>query len=61
MKPGSLNEGGSDGTLIVVGRDLTRAVRATLKIGDWVRIEILDAEGDSIFGVIEQTVEQYAS
>jgi fumarylacetoacetate (FAA) hydrolase len=29
MKLGSLKEGGRDGTLIVVGRDLSRAVRAT--------------------------------
>ena len=29
MKLGSLKEGGRDGTLIVVSRDLTRAVRAT--------------------------------
>ena len=28
MKLGSLKEGGRDGTLIVVSRDLTRAVRA---------------------------------
>ncbi len=30
-----------------------------LKFGDSVRIEILDAAGKSIFGAIEQTVEQY--
>ncbi len=29
MKLGSLKEGGRDGTLIVVSRDLARAVRAT--------------------------------
>ncbi len=29
MKLGSLNEGGRDGSLVVVSRDLTRAVRAT--------------------------------
>ena len=29
MKLGSLKEGGRDGTLIVVSRDLTRGVRAT--------------------------------
>ena len=29
MKLGSLKEGGRDGTLIVVSRDLSRAVRAT--------------------------------
>ena len=29
MKLGSLKEGGRDGTLIVVNRDLTRGVRAT--------------------------------
>ena len=29
MKLGSLKEGGRDGTLVVVSRDLTRAVRAT--------------------------------
>ena len=31
MKLGSLKEGGRDGTLIVVSRDLTRAVRAVPK------------------------------
>ena len=30
-----------------------------LKFGDTVRIEILDADGKSIFGAIEQTVERY--
>lgn len=30
-----------------------------LKFGDTVRIEILDGEGKSIFGAIEQTVERY--
>ncbi|MCD9085870.1 fumarylacetoacetate hydrolase family protein [Stenotrophomonas sp. SY1] len=42
MKLGSLKEGGRDGTLIVVSRDLTRAVRATgiastlqLALEDW--------------------------
>ena len=29
MKLGSLKEGGRDGTLVVVSRDLSRAVRAT--------------------------------
>ena len=29
MKLGSLKEGGRDGTLIVISRDLSRAVRAT--------------------------------
>jgi fumarylacetoacetate (FAA) hydrolase len=29
MKLGSLKEGGRDGTLIVVSRDLTKAVKAT--------------------------------
>ncbi|EQD47253.1 hypothetical protein B2A_08501, partial [mine drainage metagenome] len=29
MKLGTLKEGGRDGTLIVVSRDLVRAVRAT--------------------------------
>ena len=29
MKLGSLKEGGRDGTLIVVSRDLSKAVRAT--------------------------------
>ena len=29
MKLGSLKEGGRDGTLVVVSRDLTQAVRAT--------------------------------
>lgn len=44
MKLGSLKEGGRDGTLIVVSRDLTRAVRATgiagtlqLALEDWER------------------------
>ncbi|HEX5314395.1 MAG TPA: fumarylacetoacetate hydrolase family protein [Gammaproteobacteria bacterium] len=30
-----------------------------LRFGDTVRIEVLDGEGRSIFGAIEQTVEQY--
>ncbi len=30
-----------------------------LKFGDTVRIEILDGDGKSLFGAIEQTVEQY--
>ncbi len=30
-----------------------------LKFGDHVRIEVLDAEGKSIFGAIEQTVKRY--
>ncbi|WP_428670046.1 fumarylacetoacetate hydrolase family protein, partial [Roseibium sp.] len=30
-----------------------------LKFGDTVRIEMLDGEGHSIFGAIEQTVEKY--
>ena len=30
-----------------------------LKFGDTVRIEMLDTEGHSIFGAIEQTVEKY--
>ena len=29
MKMGSLKEGGRDGTMVVVSRDLSRAVRAT--------------------------------
>ena len=31
-----------------------------LKFGDVVRIEMKDADGRSIFGTIEQTVERYA-
>ena len=45
MKLGSLKEGGRDGTLIVVSRDLTRAVRATgiaatlqLALEDWSNV-----------------------
>ena len=30
-----------------------------MKFGDTVRIEMKDGEGHSIFGAIEQTVEQY--
>ena len=30
-----------------------------MKFGDTVRIEMRDADGRSIFGAIEQTVEQY--
>ena len=45
MKLGSLKEGGRDGTLIVVSRDLTRAVRATdvaptlqVALEDWANL-----------------------
>jgi fumarylacetoacetate (FAA) hydrolase len=31
-----------------------------LRIGDTVRIEMIDSGGKSIFGAIEQTVEPYA-
>jgi fumarylacetoacetate (FAA) hydrolase len=31
-----------------------------LRFGDTVRIEMLDAEGRSVFGAIEQRVERYA-
>ena len=36
----------------------TRVVR-WMRFGDKVRIEMRDARGRSIFGAIEQTVEQY--
>ena len=66
MKLGSLKEGGRDGTLIVVSRDLTRAVRATgiaptlqLALESWCQLaprlralsESLD--GGGIHGVFE--------
>lgn len=48
MKLGSLKEGGRDGTLVVVSRDLARAVRATAiaptmqrALDDWARTEPL--------------------
>ena len=67
MKLGSLKEGGRDGTLIVVSRDLTRAVRATgiaatlqAALEDWSNLaprlnalsESLDAgDADGVFDV----------
>ena len=38
-----------------------KAVTPFLKFGDRVRIEMLDAEGRSIFGAIDQTVERYTA
>jgi fumarylacetoacetate (FAA) hydrolase len=35
-----------------------KALTAFLKFGDTVRIEMTDAEGNSIFGAIEQKVTQ---
>jgi fumarylacetoacetate (FAA) hydrolase len=32
-----------------------------MRFGDRVRIEMLDARGESIFGAIEQTVEPYSA
>ena len=64
MKLGSLKEGGRDGTLVVVARDLTRAVRATgiaptlqRALEDWSNVaprlnalsEALDA-GNAVLG-----------
>lgn len=64
MKLGSLKEGGRDGTLIVVSRDLSRAVRATgiaatlqQALDDWSNTaprlnalsESLDGDADGIF------------
>lgn len=37
-----------------------KPVTPFLRFGDTVKIEMLDAEGRSIFGAIEQTVERYA-
>ncbi|MCY7355487.1 MAG: fumarylacetoacetate hydrolase family protein [Lysobacter sp.] len=56
MKLGSLKEGGRDGTLIVVSRDLSRAVRATgvartlqIALEDWSNIAPrLDALSDAL-------------
>jgi fumarylacetoacetate (FAA) hydrolase len=39
--------------------DTGKASTPFLKFGDTVRIEMLDTEGHSIFGAIEQTVEKY--
>ena len=58
MKLGSLKEGGRDGTLIVVSRDLTRAVRATgiaatlhQALEDWSNVAPrLNALSDSLNG-----------
>ena len=36
-----------------------KAVTPFMKFGDRVRIEMLDAAGETLFGAIEQTVEQY--
>lgn len=64
MKLGSLKEGGRDGTLIVVSRDLSRAVRATgiaatlqQALDDWSNTaprlnalyESLDGDADGVF------------
>ncbi len=38
-----------------------KPVTPFLKFGDRVRIEMLDAQGESIFGAIEQTVERYVA
>lgn len=67
MKLGSLKEGGRDGTLIVVSRDLTRAVRATgiaatlqHALEDWSNIaprlnalseSLNDGDADGVFEV----------
>jgi len=67
MKLGSLKEGGRDGTLIVVSRDLTRAVRATgiaatlqQALEDWSNIaprlnalseSLNDGDADGVFEV----------
>lgn len=65
MKLGSLKEGGRDGTLIVVSRDLTRGVRATgiaatlqLALEDWSNLaprlnalseSLNDGDADGVF------------
>jgi fumarylacetoacetate (FAA) hydrolase len=36
-----------------------KPARPFMKFGDTVRIEMLDTDGHSIFGAIEQTVEKY--
>jgi fumarylacetoacetate (FAA) hydrolase len=41
--------------------ELGEAKTSFLKFGDRVKIEMLDAKGESIFGAIEQTVKQYAA
>ncbi|WP_368562535.1 fumarylacetoacetate hydrolase family protein [Pseudoxanthomonas sp. UTMC 1351] len=67
MKLGSLKEGGRDGTLIVVSRDLTRAVRATgiaatlqQALEDWSNVaprlnalseSLNDGDADGVFEV----------
>jgi fumarylacetoacetate (FAA) hydrolase len=67
MKLGSLKEGGRDGTLIVVSRDLARAVRATgiaatlqLALEDWSNVaprlnalseSLNDGDADGVFEV----------
>jgi len=72
MKLGSLKEGGRDGTLIVVSRDLTRAVRATgiaptlqRALEDWENVaprlnalsESLDAgDADGVFDLDMQAL-----
>lgn len=38
-----------------------KPVTPFLKVGDRVRIEMLDAQGESIFGAIDQVVERYTS
>ena len=74
MKLGSLKEGGRDGTLVVVSRDLARAVRATGIAGtlqqaleDWSntapRLSALAAslEDGSADGVFDVDMAQLAS
>ncbi|MDP3269508.1 MAG: fumarylacetoacetate hydrolase family protein [Legionella sp.] len=36
-----------------------KAITSFMKFGDRIRIEMLDAQGNNLFGTIDQTVEQY--
>ncbi|MGH8370975.1 MAG: fumarylacetoacetate hydrolase family protein, partial [Gammaproteobacteria bacterium] len=38
-----------------------KAVTPFMQFGDKVRIEMLDAKGQNIFGRIEQTIEKYSA
>jgi fumarylacetoacetate (FAA) hydrolase len=71
MKLASLKEGGRDGTIVGAGWSCLAEVRVIetiergapetpfLRFGDRVRIEMLDDDGDSIFGAIDQQVVEY--
>ena len=55
MKLGSLKEGGRDGTLVVVSRDLSRAVRAT-GIAPTLQRALEDGSADGAFDVDMQAM-----